>query len=292
MRYHSVKGPQPSGEPIPDIATYPAADRLLAVDAQGLLSHAAAHYERGGLTDSPSPAWHAAAIVEVVANLCRPTHIVVAIGESDPNERREDEALLRLWLGRYEIPIHSHPGEGAEIVATVVCQWLASGQEAVIVSPDQRFHPFLGPAIYQAIPDPPGRDYPAAEIVDFDGIEERTGILPRQFPDLLALTGLPFAERTGVLTEDEATSLLAVHGTLRRILSALEDISPQTAALLQEHQQTIEWNRTLAVLTTNLEVQRENLELPAPRFLSNDVAAEPLDATSFFNHVRRMRLNA
>jgi 5'-3' exonuclease len=88
---------------------------------------------------------------------------------------------------------------------------------------------------------------PAA--IDPGGVRERSGVEPRQIPDLIALRGdpsdgLPGAPGVGAKT---AAALLREHGTLEGVLAA-EGLRPRIAAALAEHAAQLRIFKEIATL--------------------------------------------
>ncbi len=108
----------------------------------------------------------------------------------------------------------------------------ASGGRTLICSADRD--------LYQTVDEHTSviemRRNPPHGTIDAAGVRERSGVEPRQIPDLIALRGdpsdgLPGARGVGAKT---AAALLGAHGTLEGVLAAADSLRPRIAQALRE----------------------------------------------------------
>src|SRR5580765_103131 len=144
-----------------------------------------------------------------------------------PDILRQQIPLVRQVIETLRIPIIEAPGfEADDIVATLATQARDQGDEVLIVTGDRD--------AYQLVEDPHVRvlynrrgvsDY---ALYDEAGIEERTGVTPRQYLEYAALRGDPSDNLPGVpgVGEKTAAKLVSGYGNLEGIFEHLDELPP------------------------------------------------------------------
>jgi DNA polymerase-1 len=169
--------------------------------------------------------------------------------EQAPDILRQQMGLVREVLDALGITTMEAAGwEADDLIATATEQLVERGDHVVIVTGDRDS--------YQLVRDPQVRvlynkrgvsDY---ALYDEAGIEERTGVPPRLYPEYAALRGDPSDNLPGVpgVGEKTAAKLITTYGGLDGIFEHVADQTPKLRASLAEHEQRVRANHELMLL--------------------------------------------
>ncbi len=141
-----------------------------------------------------------------------------------PAEMVEQLPRIREMLEALRIPLVEAPGfEADDVIGTLARRAEQKGLAAVIVSGDKDMMQLVGPNITLINPRHGGQE---EEFVDEQGVREKTGLLPTQIIDYLALTGDSSDNIPGVtgIGPVAAAKLLQKYGNLENILANVESI--------------------------------------------------------------------
>src|SRR5205823_5949638 len=109
----------------------------------------------------------------------------------------------------------------------------------------------VGPLVELFMPKGQGGDLYTPAVV-----QERWGVRPDQIPDLKALIGDTSDHIPGVpgIGPKTAAALLARHGTIDALYTALPSLPARQADLLRAHQERVFLNRRLVTIVTDVDV--------------------------------------
>ena len=165
------------------------------------------------------------------------------------------------------IPILMMPSEEADdILGSVAIRGAAEGCQVILVSGDKDLFQLVGERIVV-------RDTMKERTWGPVEVQERYGISPGQFPDLLALMGDSVDNIPGVpgVGEKTARDLLQRFGTLEGVLARVGEVhKKKLGAALQAHAEQARLSKRLATIRTNLPVPWSPADLTRKR---PDVAA-------------------
>jgi len=186
---------------------------------------------------------------DMVVNLIkdhRPDRLIVAFDRPEPTfrhemvsdykaHRPETPDILRQQLGlvhqlveAMRVPIVEVPGfEADDVLATLATQAAAAGDDVIVVTGDRD--------AYQLVEDPHIKVlYNRRGVSDYvlyneAGIVARTGVTPRQYPELAALRGDPSDNLPGVpgVGDKIAAKLINTYGDLDGIYAHLGELTPR-----------------------------------------------------------------
>ena len=149
------------------------------------------------------------------------------------------------------IPILMMPSEEADdILGSVAIRGAAEGYRVVLVSGDKDLFQLVGERIIV-------RDTMKERTWGPAEVQERYGISPGQFPDLLALMGDSIDNIPGVpgVGEKTARDLLQRFGTLEGVLERISEVSKlKLGEALQAHAEQARLSKRLATIRTDLPV--------------------------------------
>src|SRR5947208_17086615 len=143
--------------------------------------------------------------------------------------------LVRQVVETLRIPIIEAPGfEADDIIATLATQTRDQGDEALIVTGDRD--------VYQLVEDPSikvlynRRGVSDYALYDEAGIEERTGVSPRLYPQHAALRGDPSDNLAGVpgVGAETAATLINTYAGIDRIYEHVDEPTPKLRSRLPE----------------------------------------------------------
>jgi DNA polymerase-1 len=172
--------------------------------------------------------------------------------------------MIREVLVALDVPVVVAPGyEADDVLATLATEARDRGSDVVVVTGDRD--------CFQLVEDPHVRvlynrrgvsDY---SLYDEEGIVERTGVPPRQYPVLAALRGDPSDNLAGVpgVGEKTAAKLVTTYGDLDGIYSHLDELTPKLRESLAAHEAQVRANASAIPLVRDvpLEVTVDQLEL-------------------------------
>ncbi|MGQ0616444.1 MAG: DNA polymerase I [Acidimicrobiia bacterium] len=184
--------------------------------------------------------------------------------QAAPDILRQQMGLVRQVVEALRMPIIEAPGfEADDIIATLATQARDAGHDALIVTGDRD--------VYQLVEDPAVKvlynrrgvsDY---ALYDEAGIEERTGVPPRLYPQYAALRGDPSDNLPGVpgVGEKTAARLIMRYGGIDGIFENVEEQTPKLRASLAAHEEQVRRTAEVMVLVRDvpLEIGPEGLVL-------------------------------
>jgi DNA polymerase-1 len=203
--------------------------------------------------DRPEPTFRHERIAEYKANR-----------NAAPDILRQQMGLVRQVVETLRIPIIEAPGfEADDIIATLATEARDQGDEVLVVTGDRD--------AYQLVEDPSIRvlynrrgvsDY---ALYDEAGIEERTGVPPKLYPQYAALRGDPSDNLAGVpgVGEKTAAKLIMTYGGIDGIYEHVEEQTPKLRANLAEHEAQVRRNADVMILLRDvpLEIAPDGLRL-------------------------------
>ncbi len=176
--------------------------------------------------------------------------------EAAPDILRQQMGLVRNVLEVLRFTQIEKAGvEADDIIATLATAGRDRGDQVLVVTGDRD--------VYQLVEDPAIRviynKRGVSDYADYDeaGIEERTGVRPKQYVTYAALRGDPSDNLPGVpgVGEKTAAKLVNQYGDLDGIFSHIEDQTPKLRANLAEHEQRVRQNAELMVLRRDVELE-------------------------------------
>lgn len=184
--------------------------------------------------------------------------------QAAPDILRQQMGLVRQVVEALRMPVIEAPGfEADDIIATLATQARDAGHDALIVTGDRD--------VYQLVEDPAVKvlynrrgvsDY---ALYDEAGIEERTGVPPRLYPQYAALRGDPSDNLPGVpgVGEKTAARLIMRYGGIDGIFDNVEEQTPKLRASLAAHEEQVRRTAEVMVLVRDvpLEIGPEGLAL-------------------------------
>lgn len=222
----------------------------------------------------------------------RPAGIVVAFDRSEPTfrhiaeptykaQREESPDILRQQLGIVR-ELLSAMGittvdvagfEADDVIATLADKAVAKDYEVIVVTGDRDSFQLVRDPHVQVLYNRRGvSDY---VLYDEQGIVDRTGVTPVQYPAYAALRGDPSDNLPGVpgVGEKTAAKLITTYGGLDGIFANVESQSPKLRASLSENESRARRNEELMTLRHDAPV---------------DVDVDDLDVHPSFADVRRL----
>src|SRR5437764_8507856 len=181
-----------------------------------------------------------------------------------PDILRQQMGLVRQVVETLRIPIIEAPGfEADDIIATLATEARDQGDEALIVTGDRD--------VYQLVEDPLVKvPYNKRGVTDYAlydeaGIEERTGVAPKLYPQYAALRGDPSDNLAGVpgVGEKTAAKLINTYGGIDGIFEHVDEQTPKLRTSLAEHEEQVRRNADVMVLLRDvpLEISPDGLRL-------------------------------
>jgi DNA polymerase-1 len=173
-----------------------------------------------------------------------------------PDILRQQMGLVRQVVESLRIPILEVPGyEADDILATLATQARDRGDDVIVVTGDRD--------AYQLVEDPHVKvlynlrgvsDY---RLYDEAGIEERTGVSPRDYPQYAALRGDPSDNLPGVpgVGEKTAAKLINDYGDLDGVFANLDKLTPKLRANLAAHEQQVRENAKATPLIRDVPIE-------------------------------------
>jgi DNA polymerase I len=151
--------------------------------------------------------------------------------------------------------------EADDILATLATRARDSGQDVVVVTGDRD--------AFQLVEDPhiavlyTRRGITDTILYDEAGIEERTGVVPRQYPVLAALRGDPSDNLAGVpgVGEKTAAKLVNQYGDLDGVFSHIDDMTPKLRSNLVEAEEMVRRNLTVIPLVRDAPLKEQPHDL-------------------------------
>src|SRR3954447_21566107 len=184
--------------------------------------------------------------------------------QAAPDILRQQMGLVRQVVETLRIPIIDAPGfEADDILATLATEARDQGDDVVIVTGDRD--------VYQLVEDPHIRVIynrrGVSDYADYDeaGIEERTGVPPKLYPQYAALRGDPSDNLPGVpgVGEKTAAKLIMKYGGIDGIYEHLDEQTPKLKTNLAEHEEIVRRNADVMILLRDvpLEIAPDGLRL-------------------------------
>ncbi len=168
-----------------------------------------------------------------------------------PEAMVQQVPYVHRMLQAMRVPALMIPAEEADdILGSMAVRAAAEGYGVVLVSGDKDLFQLVGERIVV-------RDTMKERSWDPAVVQERYGISPGQFPDLLALMGDSIDNIPGVpgVGEKTARDLLQRFGTLEAVLERTAEIGkPKVREALQTHAEQARLSKRLATIRTNLPI--------------------------------------
>lgn len=185
-----------------------------------------------------------------------------------PDELRSQLPLIEAITRAAGFPVLREPRvEADDVLGTLATRAAASGDEVVLVSGDKDFCQLVSEHITLR---EPLRD----AVIDADWVQERWGVSPEQFVDLLALMGDSIDDIPGVpgIGGKTAARLLRAHGSLDGIYRQLDQVPDRWATLLVRGRERALASRELAQLKLDVDLGDVDLALaPVDRAARNAI---------------------
>src|SRR3954449_4235523 len=181
-----------------------------------------------------------------------------------PDILRQQMGLVRQVVEALRIPIIEAPGfEADDILATLATETRDQGDDVLIVTGDRDAYQLVEDPLVKVLYNRRGvSDY---ALYDEAGIEERTGVAPKLYPQYAALRGDPSDNLAGVpgVGEKTAAKLINAYGGIDGIFEHLDEQTPKLRANLAEHEETVRRNADVMVLLRDipLEIGPDGLRL-------------------------------
>lgn len=174
--------------------------------------------------------------------------------EAPPEDLIPQFGLIRELVAAMDIPAVELAGyEADDVLATLVDQAVASGNEVVLVSGDKDLMQLVAPHVIMVDPLKDKR-YQRADVI------ERFGVPPELVADVLALAGdtsdnIPGVPKVG---EKTAAKLVAAYGDIEAVIKALSEPGKKLKAAelsVVENAEAARISKRLATLNHNVPVQ-------------------------------------
>src|SRR3954468_11115420 len=201
--------------------------------------------------DRPEPTFRHEAVVDYKAGR-----------NAAPDILKQQMGLVRQVVEALRIPIIEAPGfEADDILATLATEARDQGDEVLIVTGDRD--------VYQLVEDPCIRVIynrrGVSDYANYDeaGIEERTGVPPKLYPQYAALRGDPSDNLPGVpgVGEKTAAKLIMKYGGLDGIFEHLDEQTPKLRESLAANEEQVRMNHEVMVLVRDVELDVRPSEL-------------------------------
>ncbi len=181
--------------------------------------------------------------------------------ESSPEILRQQVGLVREVLDVLGIPTVDAAGwEADDLIATAARKLAAQGSEAIIVTGDRDSYQLVEDPYIKVLYNKRGvSDY---ALYDEQGILDRTGVTPRQYPEYAALRGDPSDNLPGVpgVGEKTAAKLITTYGGLDGIFAHLDAQTPKLRESLGLHEERARANYDLMLLRDDAPLEGIDLE--------------------------------
>jgi DNA polymerase-1 len=183
--------------------------------------------------------------------------------EAAPDILRQQMGLVRQVVESLGIPIVEAPGyEADDIIATLATQGRDRGDDVIIVTGDRDSYQLVEDPCVKVLYNKRGvSDY---ALYDEAGIEERTGVHPRLYPQYAALRGDPSDNLPGVpgVGEKTAAKLINTYGGIDGIFEHLDEQTPKLRENLGAHEANVRQNAEVMVLLRDvpLEISIDDLD--------------------------------
>jgi DNA polymerase-1 len=172
-----------------------------------------------------------------------------------PDELLENLPWIKDVVRALDIPVIGVEGvEADDVIGTLARQAEAEGAEVVIVSPDKDFYQLLSEHISIFRPAHRGEDF---DPITPETFEEKHGIKPIQFIDMLALMGDSSDNVPGVhgIGPKTASKLIQKYGSVENLLEHAEEVSGKRAREgLLEHRDNALLSKELVTIKTDVPV--------------------------------------
>ena len=187
--------------------------------------------------------------------------------EESPDILRQQVGIVREVLAAMGITTVDIAGfEADDIIATIADKAVDEGYDVIVVTGDRdSFQLVRDPAVKVLYNRRGVSDY---VLYDEQGIIERTGVSPAQYPAYAALRGDPSDNLPGVpgVGEKTAAKLVSTYGGLEGIFAHVEEQTPKLKASLIEHRERAFRNEELMTLRHDTPVDLDVSTLkPSPK---------------------------
>src|SRR5438045_3410687 len=203
--------------------------------------------------DRPEPTFRHEAVADYKANR-----------SAAPDILRQQMGLVRQVVETLRIPIIEAPGfEADDIIATLATEARDQGDEALIVTGDRDVYQLVEDPLIQVLYNRRGvSDY---ALYDEAGIEERTGVPPKLYPQYAALRGDPSDNLAGVpgVGEKTAAKLINTYGGIDGIFANVDKNTPKLRENLEAHEAQVRQNAQATPLVRDvpLDVTLDDLRM-------------------------------
>ena len=163
-----------------------------------------------------------------------------------------------------KIPVLMIKGfEADDVIGSMAKRAEKEGLTTYMVTPDKDYGQLISPSIFQYKPGKSGSD---DEVIDVDKVCAKYGISrPEQVIEILTIVGDASDNVPGVkgVGEVGAGKLIAKYGTVAKIYSHIDELTPKQREAFEKSKDHIELSHTLVTIKTDipLDVKTEDMEL-------------------------------
>ncbi|MDQ4069704.1 MAG: DNA polymerase I [Actinomycetota bacterium] len=181
-----------------------------------------------------------------------------------PDILRQQMGLVRQVVETLHIPIVEAPGfEADDVIATLATEARDRGDEVIIVTGDRDAYQLVEDPLVKVLYNRRGvSDY---VLYDEAGIQEKTGVAPKDYPQYAALRGdtsdnLPGVPGVGPKT---AAKLINTYGDLDGVFANVDENTPKLRESLAAHEDQVRRNATATPLVRDvpLDVDLDSLRM-------------------------------
>jgi DNA polymerase I len=208
--------------------------------------------------------------IAVALDLPEPTfrHALVSdykAGRSEaPDILRQQLGLVRQVVETLKIPIVEKAGfEADDVIATLATEARDRGDEVLIVTGDRDAYQLVEDPLVKVLYNMRGvSDY---KLYDEEGIKEKTGVTPADYPQYAALRGDPSDNLPGVpgVGPKTAAKLINTYGDLDGVFANVDKNTPKLRESLVNHEEQVRRNATATPLVRDvpLDVDLDSLRM-------------------------------
>ena len=172
-----------------------------------------------------------------------------------PDILRQQMGLTRQLIETLHIPMIDAPGfEADDVIATLATKSAAAGNEVIIVTGDRDTYQLVQDPLIRVLYNLRGvKDY---VLYDEAGIQKKTGVTPRSYPEYAALRGDPSDNLPGVpgVGEKTAAKLITTYGDIDGIYAHLDELSPKLRQSLTDSETQVRANASVTPLVRDIDV--------------------------------------
>ena len=167
---------------------------------------------------------------------------------SAPDDFRPQVSLIREVLDALRIPVLAVEGyEADDVIATLTVAAEAKGYQVLILSGDRDAFQLVSDNVTVLYPK---RGVSELSRMDPAAVEERYGLVPRQYPDFAALRGDPSDNLPSIPSVGEKTAAKWIRefGSLEELVNRVDEVKGKVGDALRAHLSSVLLNRQLTEL--------------------------------------------